>query len=358
MVNSSTSSSDVLMQAASPYRRPFRRFTRWFSGLLAGYFLLTAAMSLVVNPWRINRTPLSLDALDEARDIRKCLRVGKAALANQGDWEVVLFGSSRVEQAFDPASEVFGGRRTVNLAMAAAGVLENVDVGHYTLDRNPDIELILFGLDAGDLHNDHDSRTFTRFDESPFADGGISIERTVNQIIGGRSLMDSISTISNYRKDVRPDRTPLGQWIKPNRPPNLREYVEYGFAKGFEDPWAGWNLSEKSFRQDKANALRDFIVRARREGIEMHVFVPVQHALKTIHPKKTAPVKYAGSGISRPWWSCAMKSTQRRPRGLPLDYGVFSISTITQRSRFLMIQANRCKVGLILGTPWSRWAIL
>lgn len=279
------------MSTAHPSRRPYRRFMRWFWMLLGGYFLITAVLSLVVNPWRINRTPLSLDALDESRDIRRTVRTGKAALANQGDWQVVFFGSSRVEQAFNPEHPALEGRRAVNLAMAAASVLETVPVGHYTLDRNPDLELVLFGIDAGDLHSDFDSRKFTRFYESPFADGGLSIERGVNQVIGGRSLLDSIGTIQRHFNGEKPDRSRLGQWVEPNHPHNIREYVQYSFERGFEDPTKGWNVEPESFRQDKADLLRDFIIRVRREGIEMHLFVPTQHALKTIHPLKDRPDK-------------------------------------------------------------------
>jgi hypothetical protein len=270
-------------------QRPFRRFMRWFLSLLGGYFLLTAILSLTVNPWRINRSPLSIDALDEARDIRKNLRVGKAALANYGDWQVVLFGSSRVEQAFDPTHTAFGGRRTVNLAMAAASVLETVPVAHYTLDRNPDIETILFGIDAGDLTSDFDSRKHTRFDESPFADGGFSIERGINQIIGGRSFLDSIGTIQRKFMGERPDRTPLGQWVDPNHPNNLRRYVEHAFSRGFENPRKGWDVEAGDLRKHKADLLFEFLVRARREGIELHLFVPVQHALKIVHPEHDRP---------------------------------------------------------------------
>lgn len=251
--------------------------------------MITITLSLVVNPWRINRTPLSLDCLDEARDIRRTVRVGKAALANAGNWQAVLFGSSRVEQAFNPEHPAFGDLKTVNLAMAAASLLENIPVGHYTLDRNPDVELVLLGIDAGDLHSDFDSRKFTRFNESPFADDGFSIERTMNQTVGGRSFLDSIGTIRRYFSGERPDRNPLGQWVDPNHPHNLRKYVEYAFSRGFESPWKGWNLEHGDLRQDKADLLRDFMIRVRREGIEMHAFVPTQHALKTIHPEQDRP---------------------------------------------------------------------
>lgn len=259
--------------------------------MLGIYFLFTAALSLTVDPWRINSTALSIDKLDAAREISSTVRVGKAALANRGDWETVIFGSSRVEMAFDPKHPAFGGKRTVNLAMSAANVFELVPAANYALDRNPDVKLMLFGIDAGDLHGDFDSRKFTHFYESPFADNNLSIERGINQVIGGRSLIDSIATISRHFSGETPERAPLGQWVKPSHPQNLRLYVETTIRMGFENSHEAWSLKEKDLRVHKAELLKELLTRVRNEGIEMHLFVPPQHALKLIHPDANRPEK-------------------------------------------------------------------
>ena len=277
------------MSSITPYRRPYKRFMRWFTVLLGGYLLLTTILSLAVNPWRINNTPLSIDALDDSREISETVRVGKAALANRGDWEVVFLGSSRIEIAFDPTHPVFEGKRTVNLAMAGATMTETIAVGNYTLDRNPQLETIIFGVDVGDLHTSLDRREETGFYQSPFADGGRSIERLVGQIIGSRSLMDSVATIKRHFAGGTPIRSPLGQSIKPTHPVNLRRYVENVYQLEFESMNEAWNVCSEDLRSHKVDMLSTFINRARRAGIRLILLVPPQHALKQIHPTDNKP---------------------------------------------------------------------
>ena len=157
------------------------------------------------------------------------------------------------------------------------------------LDRNPDISTLIMGIEAGDLHTDWDSRKFTRFYQSPFADNNRSIERSINQIIGGRSLADSIATIKRHVKGEKPIRSQLGQWLQPSHPPILREYTEYTFKKGFESTRDTWGLDEQRLRKDKAQLLSEFIARVRARGITMIILVPPQHALKQIHPTLNEP---------------------------------------------------------------------
>ncbi|MCF7674370.1 MAG: hypothetical protein K9N23_03740 [Akkermansiaceae bacterium] len=270
-------------------RRSFIRFLRWLGCLMGGYFLLTAILSLTVDPWRINHTRWAVAALDPAREISNTVRVGKAALANRGDWQVVMLGSSRIEIGLDPTHPVFGTRRTCNLAMSAAHLLETIPAGNYLLDRNPQIETLILGIEAGDLHNDWDSRKYARFYQSPFADDNHSIERSINQIIGGRSLVDSIATLQRYFDGTKPIRSQLGQWLQPNHPANLRQYVESAFEMGFEICEDQWNLRPQILRQQKADLLEKFIILVRQAGIEMHIVVPPQHALKQLHPSLDQP---------------------------------------------------------------------
>jgi hypothetical protein len=269
--------------------RPFARFNRWLGLMLALFLIITAILSTTVDPWRINNSPWAIDSLDPAREISNTVRVGKAALANRGDWQAVILGSSRVEIGLNPAHPAFGGKRAVNLAMSAANLYETVPAGHYTLDRNPDVRLLLLGIEAGDLHNDFDSRKYTRFFQSPFADNNRSIERGINQVIGGRALADSIATLSRHRRGIAPRRSALGQWIQPNHPPDVRRYAETTFQMGFENSADQWGYRPQQLRPEKVKLLADFIARVRAAGIEMHLFIPPQHALKQIHPTEDRP---------------------------------------------------------------------
>lgn len=277
------------MHAVTKHRRSFARFMRWLMCMLGVYFLITAILSLTVDPWRINNSPLAIDSFDPYREISETVRTGKAALANKGGWETVIIGSSRMEIAFDPAHPAFKDQLSVNLAMAAATLTETVPVAHYALDRNPEIRTILFGIEPGDLHNNSDSRKFTDFYNSPFSDNNRSIERTINQVIGGRSLANSIATIRNRSAGVVPKRNQLGLWIQPAYPPDLRAYVENAFALGHKVTGENWNLRPQDLRSEKVESLTRLIDRIRAAGIDLHLVIPAQHALKMIHPTEDVP---------------------------------------------------------------------
>lgn len=270
-------------------RRLFNRFLRWLGLLMGVYFLIAAVFSLTVDPWRINNTRWAIAALDPAREISSTVRVGKAALANRGCWQTVILGSSRIEIGLDPDHPVFAGGRAVNLAMSAANLCETIPAGHYAIARNPELKTVILGVDPGDLHNDIDSRKFTRFYQSPFADNNRSIERGINQVIGGHSLVESIATLKRHANGVRPQRSQLGQWLQPNHPPNLREYVESTFRMGFEPQAGQWASPPPVLRQTKAAALAGFIKELRHRGIALVVIVPPLHGLKQIHPTEDRP---------------------------------------------------------------------
>lgn len=278
------------MSAQKKPHRPFKRFMRYLAIMMGCYFAITAILSLTVDPWRINNTRLSIKSLDSSREISGTVRVGKAALANRGNWEAIMLGSSRIEMGLNPSHPAFEGKRTVNLAMSAATLNESIPVGNYTLDRNPSIRRIIFGIEAGEFFNDLDSRKYAgSFEASPFADNNRSIERGINQVIGSRSLFDSIATIQRYLKGTGPERSPLGQWVKPNHPANLRTFVEDSFQFCYVNNEDAWAFRPQKLRQKKADLLTGFIQRCRDSGIQLYIVVSPQHALMQIHPTLDEP---------------------------------------------------------------------
>lgn len=267
-------------------KRPYFRFLRWFGGLLGGYLVVTAAITTTVDPWRINAAPWRLDAIDGARDFYSNRRVGKAALANRGDWRIVILGSSRVEIALDPAHLVLRGRPAVNLGLSASTLYENLAVGDYALARHPQVETVVLGIDPGDLFNTIDSRRANHYEQSPFADNNHSIERTISQLIGWNALADSVATVRRHATGKPPKFSPLGRMQEPSDEPNLRRFVEAAFI---EDSAAQWNQRPQELCQPKVAALAAFIARVRQAGIALHLIIPPQHALKQLHPTADLP---------------------------------------------------------------------
>ena len=305
------------------YRRPYARFLRWLGIMLGSYFTVACILSLTVNPWRINDTPLSIDALDASREISSTVRVGKAALANRGDWDVVILGSSRIEIAFDPTHPVFSGKQTANLAMSAANIMENVPAGDYIMNRNPKIKTMIFGIDAGDLHNNHDSRPLTRFYESPFADNNRSIERLIDQNIGGRTFLDSIATIKRHINKTSPIRNPLGLWLEPTNPSNIRNYVESSFRLRQDRMDTAWDPQSLSLNDYKVDLLAGFIDRVRAANIHMLIVIPPQHALKQIHPSDNIPNSMLWEKDLMTLTEICKKANQRPSSGPPVELWSF-----------------------------------
>lgn len=269
--------------------RPFRRFVRWLSILILGYLVLAAGLSTIVDPWRINNAPWRINNLDDSREISENIRLGKAALANRGDWQAVILGSSRMEIAFDPTHPAFAGQRAVNLAMSAANLYEIIAVGNYTLDHNPQVKTILLGIDAGDLHASSDSRTFTNFNQTPFAGDNDRIEHAITWLIGGQAFADSIATLQRHFRHIPTKRDIHGRMLKPNHLANLRQYVELNFSRGFETPVDPWGANPGTLCQGKADLLAAFLKRVRQSGIEINVMVPPQHALRLVNTTTNTP---------------------------------------------------------------------
>ena len=268
------------------FRRPFSRFLRWFAALMGSYLVITAILSTTVDPWRINAAPWAIAALDGSREISQTTRVGKAAIANRGIWHAAIFGSSRLESGLDPMHPALPPQRTVNLALSGASLLENLAVANYTLDRNPQLKTVIFGIDPGDLHSAGDSRDSNHFYQSPFADNNRSIERGINQVIGWHSFTDSIATLKRHFNRVTPRCSPFGQMLHPADHGDLRAFIEQAFIENTADQWA---LRPQILRQRKAVDLTKFIERVRRAGIELFIIIPPQHALKQIHPTTDRP---------------------------------------------------------------------
>ncbi len=304
-------------------RRYFSRFIRWLAMGMGVYFIITAILSITVDPWRINGTPLAIDALDGVREIGNTVRVGKAALANRGHWKIVILGSSRIEIALDPEHPAFHGERAVNLAMPAANLYETVPEGNYVLDRNPQIQTLILGIEPDDLYSDYDSRKYTGFYQSPFADNNHSIERGINQVIGGRALMDSLFTLQRYFQGHAPERNPLGRWLEPNYPVNLREYVESTFHGGYEMAADQWNLRPQILHQPKVRLLAGLIGRVRQAGIRMEIVIPPRHALSQIHPTADHPKSIAWEPGLRSLIEICRKANATLAKGPPVQLWCF-----------------------------------
>lgn len=270
-------------------RRPIRIYTRWLVAAILLYLGCSAIITSFVDPWRIIAAPWAPKSLEPWRDPSEVVRTGKVAFANRGTWEAATIGSSRIEIALSPEHPVFADTRVINLGMAAANLYETVPMAHKAIDRNPELKTLIFGVEAGDLHSDSDSREVTDYYQSPLYPNHSTIELSVNYIFGASAFKDSIATLQRAITKTAPMRNEYGLWTQPKDPPNIRRYMEYLFAEGFLESNKPWEAVAEDFSQEKADLLKGLVTRCQAEGIRLYVVIPPQHALKLMHPTNDRP---------------------------------------------------------------------
>ena len=157
---------------------------------VSGFLLNTC-----VDPWRVAPAPWTSDALDEYRTIDNAWnRTAKAGLLRSGDWDAAIFGSSRVDIAFDPGHPMFDGLRCVNLGLNAANLVEN----HRIFDRFMSTSrprLVVFAVDPGDLTTAPWKMNPTDFALSPLDPSAPAIERECRYRFGVSTLRASVEVL-------------------------------------------------------------------------------------------------------------------------------------------------------------------
>jgi hypothetical protein len=272
----------------------FRNHGRWLLIFVAGYLAFALPLNLLVNPLRSIPVAWSLAALDEYRDIDRDVRTGKAGLVfAHRDAELAVIGSSRFEIGVDPAQPALQATKAVNLAMAAGSLYENMAMARYLMARNTHLRRLIFGLDLGDLSSEVDSRKFTDFYSSPLAEEGVSMDGTIRQMAGIGASEESVATIYRFIRDIPSSRTPLGQWITPRHPHDLRVYLSANRDVIFDQVADMCELRPQSIQSAKTQKLKELLVDLRRRGVQVFVTLPPQLALKQLHPSldllKVAP---------------------------------------------------------------------
>lgn len=255
-----------------------RRYNRILLGV-AGLFTLTVgAINSTVNPWRVTPVPWQSSAMDPYRGDADHIRTRKAGILRAGDWGVALVGSSRVANAMDPDLPQWGRRDVANLGCYAGFLQETPHIGRKFLATEP-AELLLFGIDPGDLTSPVDTRPMFDFYSSPFSpDAGFDDE--LRYAFGLSTLDSSLSTLKNYRQRATVEFDPTGM----RRHPKKHAISQIGFIAtnivaqiALKTADAGG--PEREFNPEKVRKVRELIEDARRRDCRMIVFVHASHAL-------------------------------------------------------------------------------
>jgi len=266
------------------------RQTRRYAGIMlagaATATLLAAAVNTWVDPLRVTGAPWASTAVDPYRDISASTRTGKAGLIrSHDDWQVGIFGSSRVISSLDPDATGWGGKKVVNLGMPGAFLYENIAMADYFIGRQKSAELLVFGIDPGDLTNSRDTRPMVDYMASPLNPDGV-LDRELRYIFGMSTFETSVETLGL-------------QWEKKPAEYNSRGFRDrpgHAGGGGAAAPGAGQlNFIKNRFVDDarvppkpgdgtkvhpeKATQLEALMTKCRKNGARLVLFLHPNHVL-------------------------------------------------------------------------------
>jgi hypothetical protein len=150
------------------FHRAARLYARFLIGLALLCLVVVGVANTRVNPWRITPVPWQDQGYETFRGSADRLRTTKAGILRSGEFKVALVGSSRVANAFDPDLPAWGRKDVVNLGCNAAFLNETTAIGRYFIEHEP-AELLILGIDPGDLTSKVDTRPLFDFETSPFS---------------------------------------------------------------------------------------------------------------------------------------------------------------------------------------------
>ncbi len=261
------------------------RHTRRYAGIVfaavAAATLIAAAVNTRVDPLRMTRAPWADASLDPYRDISAATRTGKTGLLRaRKDWQGAIFGSSRVISALDPQAPGWGEMRVVNLGMPGAFLHENVAMAEFFLRSQP-AELVVFGVDPGDLTSPMDTRAMSDFMSSPLNPQG-ALDRELRYVVGLSTFESSLETLSLKARGKRGEYNDHGLRDRPGHAGGgaAGGKNQLNFIKNrFVDDARIATPAEPALNGDKTAKLEKLMKLCRERGVRPVFFLHPNHVL-------------------------------------------------------------------------------
>ncbi|WP_035616197.1 hypothetical protein [Haloferula sp. BvORR071] len=267
--------------------RTNRQTQRYAGLLLAGVIfasVVTAAVNTWVDPFRVTGATWASKKIDPYRDISASTRTGKTGLIlSHQDWQVGIFGSSRVISSLDPQSPAWGDKKAVNLGMPGALMYESIAMAEYFIARQP-AELVIFGIDPGDLTDTRDTRPMVDYMSSPLNPDGV-LDRKLRFVFGVSTFETSLETLVLQSKKTPGEYNAHGFRDRPGHSggggaapgKGQLNFIKNRFvddARVPAKPGAGTTVNK-----DKAEKLETMIRHCREKGIRLVMFFHPNHVL-------------------------------------------------------------------------------
>ncbi|BCX49871.1 hypothetical protein HAHE_37790 [Haloferula helveola] len=259
--------------------RSARRYAFGFVGIVAGFTLVAAAINTWVNPLRVTPAPWSDPSLEQYREISNQIRTGKAGiLRSSGHADAAFVGSSRVANGMDPNFEGWGDQKVLNLGCSGGFMFETTGISRYLLEQEMP-EVILFGVDPGDLSSPFDTRPLGDYYGSPFAPGGDRVDREMRYLIGISTLEISIETLSRKHRGKLASYTPEGLRVRSDKA-GQRSQIDFIRSRLLGEAFlAEDGRKQRPINQDKAKELESILRMARTAGTRVILYIHPQHAV-------------------------------------------------------------------------------
>lgn len=270
--------------------RATRRYTLAVIGVATLCTLISGITNTTVNPLRMTPVPWQSKALEPYRGDTKQLRTVKAGILREGDWKVAMVGSSRVANALDPLLPQWGRKDVVNLGVNAGFLQESTAIARYFLAHEP-AEILLIGIDPGDLTSRVDTRPMFDFETSPFA-RDFNMDDELRYIFGVSTFDSSRKTLASASRKIPAEFDASGM----RRTPKIHKgsqvkFIATAIVAKIELETADAGGPERVFNEDKVKKLRALLEDASRRNCRTIVFFQSNHAL--MH----AEAKHIGTSV-------------------------------------------------------------
>lgn len=243
--------------------------------VIGGALLACIVFSLAnttIDPFRVTPVPWRAQALEPYRDIASQIRTGKAGLIRSGNWQVGLFGSSRVDNAWNPDAAGWQGKRAVNVGASGGFIYETVGIARYFLTHQKP-ELLVIGIDPGDLGNANDTRPKSDYYSSPFARTD-TLNREIRYVAGLSTFEASMEVLHRAGQKKPGEYTPHGLRLRPEVATSRSQ------MKFIRDQLRSERVdSSHGVDPDKAALLREFLTECAGGDFQVVLIVHPVHAL-------------------------------------------------------------------------------
>lgn len=246
----------------------------WVYSLVLAFGLLFGAIIAItfsVDPYGIFGSP-TVPRFNEKK-YYSLDRIANSIRLTHDSFTTIIFGTSRTLVGMDTKDSAFKGEHVFNASMSGTGIEELYKVFNYALNRQQDLESIVYGVDFLTFS---DKRTVHKqFKESLYNDEGSRMQTYLRVLFSMKALEASIETVvKNIRSEpaIVIDGYISKENIDVNHRKLFREILENNFLVGRET-YGCYNYDSKRMK-----IFGDMLRKAVQREVTIYLFISPLHA--------------------------------------------------------------------------------